>query len=643
MLLQSIGDFFTFQTFGDKEKSKHLVKTLHGTLEQHRETLTELNAAGAGVFFTVNETDLEGRTAEHVTRVRALFADFDTVNHSRAFNYFLPPSCVVESSPGKHHAYWLLSDDLPLHEFKSCQLALAELLGSDPKINDLPRVMRVPGFTHQKGEPFRVTELSSCDRSYTAAELKEWIGVDGIPDSTPPAAPIDQKITYTKDDPEAVTQFNELLFDLSVAGDGERNNTLNRAAYQAYGLVRAGRLYKDRVYSALLETAMEIGLSEEEAATTIDSARKKSKPEFSDLQLLPDLPTEPAPKKQHSAVELTLMSDVDQVNPDWLWRDWLCRGVYNQLAGRPGAGKTGIASDIAAIVSRGGKWPDGTSCEPQFVLYFTTEDDYGMTIAPRLAKAGADLSRVATVNSVTIDGKSVYFNPAKHLPLVAQHMQSFEARYGKLGLVIIDPIVSAITGDHNKNEEVRRGMEPVLQLARSTGAAILGITHFGKNGQGKDPNDRIPGSTAFNGIARMGLLAITTQDDEGNEHRILTKGKSNIADSRGGYEYSIDIGPINHIDKISYIKWGAYVELPAHDIVSSADQTGEERSVMAEAKQFLADYLADGPRDAKHGEAQARAIGLSKTSLLRARRDLKIVSRRSGPHGWEWVPPDCNR
>jgi len=643
MLLESIGEYFTFQTFGDKNKSKHLVKTLHGTFAQHEGILTRLNQDGAGIFFTVNETDLKGRTAGNVTRVRALFADFDTVDHARSFDYFLPPSFVVESSPGKHHAYWLLSDDLPLHEFKACQIALAELLGSDPKINDLPRVMRVPGFKHQKSHsPFVVRELSASGCTYTSAELREWIGVDDVPETKSPIQP-DVKITYSQDDPDAVSLFNDLLFDLSIAGEGERNNTLNRVAYQAYGLVRAGRLYKDDVYSALLETAIDIGLSQEEADTTINSALKKSRPIFNDVDLLPELPPDntPASAKKSASVELVLMSDIDQCNPEWLWDGWLCRGVYNQLAGRPGAGKTGIACDIAAIVSSGGQWPDGSFCDPQFVLYFTTEDDYSMTIAPRLSKAGADLSKIATVNHVIVEGKKTPFNPSKHLPLISQYMRAFKEKYGALGLVIIDPIVSAVTGDHNKNEEVRRGMEPVLAFAQSTGAAILGITHFGKNGQGKDPNDRVLGSTAFNGIARVGLLAITTEDDEGNIKRILSKGKCNIADDHGGYEYSVEVGQHNHIKRISYIKWGNYIDSNAREIISSADQTGEERSVMAEAKQFLIDYLSDGPRDAKHGEAQARALGLNKMALSRARRELKIVSKKNGAH-FEWVPPECN-
>ena len=42
----------------------------------------------------------------------------------------------------------------PLDEFKERQVLLAEMFDGDPKVCDLPRVMRLPGFLHQKGEPF---------------------------------------------------------------------------------------------------------------------------------------------------------------------------------------------------------------------------------------------------------------------------------------------------------------------------------------------------------------------------------------------------------------------------------------------------------------------------------------------------------
>ena len=53
---------FTFQTFDDEQERKDtkLVRVLHGTLTQHAKTLLSLNARGAGIFVTVNETDGTG-------------------------------------------------------------------------------------------------------------------------------------------------------------------------------------------------------------------------------------------------------------------------------------------------------------------------------------------------------------------------------------------------------------------------------------------------------------------------------------------------------------------------------------------------------------------------------------------------------
>ena len=50
---------------------------MHGTIDQLGLALTKLNDAGAGIFMMVNAGDGRGRKAENVTRVRAVFADFD--------------------------------------------------------------------------------------------------------------------------------------------------------------------------------------------------------------------------------------------------------------------------------------------------------------------------------------------------------------------------------------------------------------------------------------------------------------------------------------------------------------------------------------------------------------------------------------
>ena len=58
-LLDKNAQFWTFQTFDDDadRKAQSLARVLHGTLEDHFDTLAALQKRGAGVFVTINETD----------------------------------------------------------------------------------------------------------------------------------------------------------------------------------------------------------------------------------------------------------------------------------------------------------------------------------------------------------------------------------------------------------------------------------------------------------------------------------------------------------------------------------------------------------------------------------------------------------
>lgn len=162
--IRYFGQEHSFQTFCDKGKNKALIKQVHGTLEEHFETLAKLNLKGAGVFFTVNETDLKGRTTEHIKKVRALFIDLDGSPLPNFKELKLFPNIIVKSSEGKYHCYWLVKD-CPLESFSLYQQALATRFNSDPKVKDLPRVMRVAGFYHNKqwSQPVRVEQMFGDD------------------------------------------------------------------------------------------------------------------------------------------------------------------------------------------------------------------------------------------------------------------------------------------------------------------------------------------------------------------------------------------------------------------------------------------------------------------------------------------------
>lgn len=162
------GGSFTFQTFEDakadsgrKARHAHLARIYHGDLSSHAKELTKLQAKGAGVFFMVNQGDNGGRKTTNVQRVRAHFVDLDGAPLDPVIASAMAPHLVVESSPGRWHAYWLV-DGGPLDEFKARQQALAQRFGGDPKVCDLPRVMRLPGFWHLKKEPFQTRIVHPC-------------------------------------------------------------------------------------------------------------------------------------------------------------------------------------------------------------------------------------------------------------------------------------------------------------------------------------------------------------------------------------------------------------------------------------------------------------------------------------------------
>ena len=161
MYLDEPRQSWTFQTFDDNvdRKGKHLARILNGSLELHLKTLISLNQQGAGIFVTINPTDGHGRRQQNITGVTAVWIEDD----DRQLQLPLGPHITVESSPGKHHHYFLLEDATP-EDFRTFQDELVANWGSDPNAKDIGRVLRLPGFYHQKfntkkgltGEPFMV-------------------------------------------------------------------------------------------------------------------------------------------------------------------------------------------------------------------------------------------------------------------------------------------------------------------------------------------------------------------------------------------------------------------------------------------------------------------------------------------------------
>lgn len=318
----------------------------------------------------------------------------------------------------------------------------------------------------------------------------------------------------------------------------------------------------------------------------------------------------------------------------WLWQDWLALGKVHIVAGAPGTGKTTILCTFAATVTIAGCWPDGTRCQPGNVIIHSSEDDPGDTLLPRLIAAGADRARVFFVDCTCVDGVPQPFDAARDIDALREAAE----RIGDVRLIMVDPIVSAVTGDSHKNTETRRALQPLVELAASLHAALVGITHFSKGGQGTDPAQRVIGSVAFTAVARVVLVAAKVQSEDGKDRRILARGKSNIGPDEGGFEYHLEqVEPLPGI-QASRIAWGAAVAGTARELLAEPDERAEETGGAAEL--LRAELVADTWTPADAACKPLRDAGFSKKQIWAASKKLAVIRKKGGMEGgWYWRLP----
>lgn len=340
----------------------------------------------------------------------------------------------------------------------------------------------------------------------------------------------------------------------------------------------------------------------------------------------------------YRTVNLRCGADIKPMPITWLWDGWLPAGKLTILAGTAGTGKTTLALGLAAALTSGGRWPDSTLCQQRGnVIIWSSEDQPDDTLVPRLIASGADMKRCHFIEGVSEDGKSEPFDPSKDIVGLLKAVE----RIGGASLLIIDPIVSAVSGDMHRANDVRRSLQAIVDFAEAHNCAVLGITHFAKGGAGKSPQDRVIGSQAFGALARMVLVAAK---EEASTRRVLARAKSNIAPDNGGVAYSLDMATIDGGIETIHVVWNGIIEGTAREILGDVEHDeSEDGSEKLDAESFLADLLADGPIPTRQIKTDADGAGYSWATIRRAQKALDIEATKEGfgkEGAWVWrLPP----
>jgi putative DNA primase/helicase len=329
----------------------------------------------------------------------------------------------------------------------------------------------------------------------------------------------------------------------------------------------------------------------------------------------------------------TPVSELKPRPVEWLWPKRVPVGAITVIAGEPGLGKSLLTLDLAARLSRG-----ELATEAANSLLLTAEDAREQTLVPRLIAAAADGTRVH-VPPKSQDALDLPLRIPNDISRIRDLMRAGEVR-----LLVVDPFSAHLPGRVNGNSDksVRGALAPLAALAEEQELAVVLVAHLNK-GEGADALRRIGGSIALPAAARSVLLLTRDPDDPEETQgslRVLAHVKSNLGRLEGSLSYRVDTRKVAGLeDPVAVMRELGASRYTGEQLLALDKQ--EARSKREEARALLEAELADGVRPATELTAAAKMLGISPTTLDRAKQDLDVKSVKLDLGRWGWKLPEA--
>ena len=417
--------------------------------------------------------DSTSGTLENCSELSALFADLDFKDfedgeagaRAALARSPLAPTAVVNSGNGLH-PYWKLVEPYVLPSeaatARSLLRRLAIYLGADLNSAEPARVLRLPGTRNHKYQPDRPVVLEELDdsRVYQPSDFDDWL----------PSEPAETRTTAAPVD-DVIPEF-------------QRNATLTSLA----GTMRKRGMTPAAIAAALLaeNTARcRPPLPDAEVRTIADSIGKKPPGEA---------PMNGTVSRPFSMTSIgDLLAEPDETT-DWIVQHRIPAGSLILFSGKPKTGKSTTCRDLAFAVATGDDWL-GHPCAPGPVWYLALEEKRS-EVRRHFRQMGARSG----------DPIRLFIGQAP-LDIIGQ-LQALAEREPP-SVIFADPFQRLIRAkDLNDYAEVTTKFDPLLKLARETGATMV-LVHHGGKGE-RTGIDTILGSTALAGSVDNCLLLTRT-------------------------------------------------------------------------------------------------------------------------------------
>lgn len=343
------------------------------------------------------------------------------------------------------------------------------------------------------------------------------------------------------------------------------------------------------------------------------------------------------------------LSDVTPEVQPYLWTGHIPSAACTLLGGKQGGTKNLFAYDLMARVTTGSPWPDdqdGHRRTPNSVILLEAEEHLESSIVPRLAAAGADLSRIHFVQGAPTQGsdRTRFISVQRD----AESIERLARDLGDVALVLVSPITSYLGSvEQNSNEQVRNEIiHPLKTLAETIRCAVLIIKHPNKDWKNADPLERIGGSAAWTEAMRCVIFIGNDPDepeDETNPRRCAHWIKFSIGPRPDPLSWRIRIAD-NDAPAIRYLD--DPIAFSAAEMLVGRRKGQERKTKREHAAEWIAQTLRAGPLTAAAlNDSAMTAVEdnspFSINAFELARKDLRdagrvIIERRPSINPAEW-------